>query len=179
MRWWQTCLLTHFQLQQIKDELAALRDGLSDPNDIRKRPVQDIQAMLIDGLESLPEVMKEPYAEALAQLMNAMDMLAYSLKAKLAVAVLLTNAMVKPVIIHELVELAEHMMEKNVNALDSPEGIVMRIQRDVFRGRKEGDKTLNFEHELLEKLVWLRARRTGKPDEDCRKEIVNATKKDK
>merc|ERR1712146_103133 len=125
----------------------------------------EIQALLIGGLEALPDVLKEPHAEVLAQLMNAMDMLSYSLKAKLGVAVALTNAMVKPQIMFELCNVAEHMMEKNVVAMDSPEGIVLRIQRDVYRGRKNGDKSLNFEKELMDKFVWLRARRTGK-DED-------------
>jgi anaerobic ribonucleoside-triphosphate reductase len=40
--------------------------------------------------------------------------------------------MVKPQIMYELIEVGEHMMEKNVNAMDSPEGIVMRVQRDVY-----------------------------------------------
>ena len=52
----------------------------------------------------------------------------------------------------------------------------MRIQRDVYRGRKNGDKSLNFEKELMDKLVWLRARRTGKDEDECRDAIINATK---
>lgn len=44
----------------------------------------------------------------------------------------MTRAMVKPQIMYELIEVGEHMMEKNVNAMDSPEGIVMRVQRDVY-----------------------------------------------
>jgi hypothetical protein len=84
--------------------------------------------------------------------MSAMDTLGYSLRAKLAVSVALTRAMVKPQvrsafgdivrdggarhntqIMYELIEVGEHMMEKqNVSAMDSPEGIVMRVQRDVF-----------------------------------------------
>lgn len=164
------------RLADIKADLQALRDGLSDPNDFRKKPVQDIQAMLIAGLEALPDMMKEPHAQVLGGLMNAMDMLQYSLKAKLGVAVALTNAMVKPQIIFELVNVAEHMMEKTVVAMDSPEGIVLRIQRDVYQGRRRGDKTLNFEKELMAKLVWLRARRTGKDEEQCRDEIMEATR---
>ena len=106
---------------------------------------------------------------------------------------------------YELIEIGEHMMEKNVSAIDSPEGVVMRVQRDVYivrksnfihncmclclfsfvrsfvcvcvlQGRKNGNKSLNFENELLEKLVWLRARRTGKSEDFCRDEILNATR---
>jgi len=122
--------------------------------------------------------MKEPHAEVLGALMNAMDMLQYSLKAKLGVAVGLTNAMVKPQIMYELINVAQHMMEKTVVAMDSPEGIVLRIQRDVYQGRKRGDKSLNFEKELMDKLVWLRARRTGKDEEQCRDEIMDGKNRD-
>jgi hypothetical protein len=166
------------RLADIKADLQALRDGLSDPNDFRKKKLQDIQALLIAGLEALPQVMKEPHAQVLGGLMNAMDMLQYSLRAKLGVAVALTNAMVKPQIMYELINVAENMMVKTVTAMDSPEGIVLRIQRDVYQGRRRGDKSLNFEKELMAKLVWLRARRTGKDEDQCRREILDADNKD-
>jgi len=162
------------RIADIKAELDEIRNGLRDPNDMRTLPIADIQAMLIDSLETLPDNMKEDHAQVLAALMSAMDMLNYSLRAKLGVCVALTRHIVKPQIIYELINIAEHMMEKTVNAMDSPEGIVFRVQRDVFLARKKGIQTINFEEELMDKLVWLRARRTGKEEEECRQNIIDA-----
>jgi hypothetical protein len=159
--------------EQLKAELVGLREMLSAEKDLQKKRLPEIQQELISGLEALDPDAKEPHAEGLANLMAAMEMLNYTLKSKLIVSVLLTQGKAQPELMYELIEVAEFCMTKErVSALDSPEGIVNRVARDLGRRQRAGDHSINFNDALLETLVTMRMRRTGKSEEVARYEIL-------
>mmetsp|Transcript_20762 Transcript_20762/g.50783 ORF Transcript_20762/g.50783 Transcript_20762/m.50783 type:complete len:742 (-) Transcript_20762:135-2360(-) len=167
-------LLEQRRKEELKEELARLRDHMSNPDDYKRKKVQELQAQLIDALEALPPSMKEPHAECLGSLMAAMDMLSYTLKTKMIISLVLTQAKVPPALVFELIEIAEVTLEKNqMSPFQTPEGIVMRIVREAYRKQRRG-RRVDIADDLLEALVTERVQRTGKSEQVARYEILEA-----
>uniref|UniRef100_A0A6U0I901 Uncharacterized protein n=1 Tax=Sexangularia sp. CB-2014 TaxID=1486929 RepID=A0A6U0I901_9EUKA len=137
----------------------------------------ELQPRLVALLEGLPRHAREPTAKGVGALLSALDALDTPPRTKLLLGVLLVDARAKPHVLAELCELAElHATGEGGSVMHTPEAVVLMCARKARRRRAlVGSRvaaSVDDGRLLEEELVRLRARRTGKGEEECRADML-------
>lgn len=164
--------LEKLRRQERYDEIETIRSARSNRPVVSPREFHKlVQKSLI---EMNPETRVE-FSTELKNFLEEMSKIESNISLKLILAYHLTEAKVSPKVIRELSNLAIRMTEEQVPVMETPEAIIVFCQRESELEKDFGKRHDLFNKYLEQRVVTLRARRTGRSEEIARHQIFYTT----